>query len=154
MNEKEKSWDLNFLANGDEEKYCIHKAGGTTPVKYRLEADILTLMADNNNNNNNKIGILWDWHLKLFQPLTLCSILATFCFKNSSRSNFWWNCLPAMFGGRGRDTGEHQRPPYHRDQWAFIQSQIWGGWYQSIVTFVTSVEGVSINANVLGFVGA
>ena len=52
MDEKEKSWDLNFLANGDEEKYCIHKAGGTTPVKYRLEADILTLTADNNNNNN------------------------------------------------------------------------------------------------------
>ena len=88
MDEKEKSWDLNFLANGDEEKYCIHKAGGTTPVKYRLEADILTLMADNNNNNNNKIEILWDWHLKLFQPLTLCSILATFCFENTPISFF------------------------------------------------------------------
>ena len=55
MDEKEKSWDFSFLVNGDEEKYCIHKAGGTTPVKYRLEADILTLTADNNNNNNNKI---------------------------------------------------------------------------------------------------
>ena len=54
MDEKGKSWDLNFLANGDEEKYCIHKAGGTTPVKYRLEADILTLMADNNNNKIEK----------------------------------------------------------------------------------------------------
>ena len=67
-----------------------------------------------------------------------------FCFKNISRSNFWWNCLPAMFGGRGRDTGEHHRRPYHRDQWACIQSQIWGGWYQSLVTFVTSVKGGSV----------
>ena len=80
MDEKEKSWDFSFLANGDEEKYCIHKAGGTTPVKYRLEADILTLTADNNNNNNYKIKIIWDWALKLFQPLmTICIILATFC---------------------------------------------------------------------------
>ena len=83
MDEKEKSWDFSFPANGDEEKYCIHKAGGTTPVKYRLEADILTLTADNNNNNNNnnKIEIIWDWHLKIFQPLTLCTILAILSFK-------------------------------------------------------------------------
>ena len=87
MDEKEKNWDLNFLANGDEEKYCIHKAGGTTPVKYRLEADILTLMADNNNNNK-KIEIIWDWHLKLFQSFTLWSILATFCFENTPISFF------------------------------------------------------------------
>ena len=76
-----------------------------------------------------------------------------FCFKNISRSNFWWNCLPAMFRGRGRGAGEHQRRPYHRDQWACIQSQIWGGWYQSLVTFVTSVEGDHYKRQCVRFCG-